>query len=232
MYILDIWGDYAHFSHPATIYSSLSYPIPSKTAIMGFLGAVGGHKNIIDYQYLNDMKYSVKILNLSGKKTFSFNGVKNTIPSIDKEHKYQRVKQRKQFYREMLVNPKYRIYLDFDGCNGDYTTIITNLKNHISLFTTYLGINSCLANFNYVGEFDSELLKNSEYIEVDSFMKIGSEFKIEGGKNYSDVRIPTIIDENRYFSGFADLLVETRGGTILGSPDEYFMINNESIVMI
>ena len=51
-----LFGDYAHFSHPETIYSSLTYPVPPKTTIMGFLAAVIGEEG---YHKLSDIKYSV-----------------------------------------------------------------------------------------------------------------------------------------------------------------------------
>ena len=68
-----LFGDYAHFSHPATIYSSLTYPVPPKTAIMGFLGAVIGEE---EYFKLSGIKYSVKIDRQILKKSFVFNGIK------------------------------------------------------------------------------------------------------------------------------------------------------------
>jgi CRISPR-associated protein Cas5h len=54
-------GDYAHFSHPATIYSSLTYPVPPKTAIMGFLGALIGEEKP---HKLSKIKYSDKMTNI------------------------------------------------------------------------------------------------------------------------------------------------------------------------
>ena len=47
-----LFGDYAHFSHPETIYSSLTYPVPPKTTIMGFLAAVIGEEG---YHKLSDI---------------------------------------------------------------------------------------------------------------------------------------------------------------------------------
>ena len=68
-----LFGDYAHFSHPATIYSSLTYPVPPKTTIMGFLGAVIGEE---EYFKLSNIQYSVKIDRQILKKSFVFNGIK------------------------------------------------------------------------------------------------------------------------------------------------------------
>jgi len=52
-------GDYAHYSHPATNYSSLTYPIPPKTTIMGL-------QKVLD----SGLKLKEGYQNARGKKQF------------------------------------------------------------------------------------------------------------------------------------------------------------------
>ena len=222
IYEVDFWADYGHFSHPATIYSSLTYPIPPKTTIMGFLGAVGGLATIEEYKFLNAMKYAVKINHIEGKENFCFNGVKDALPSV-KNHQ-QRIKQRKQFYRELLIRPSYRLFIDFSACMEDSKTIRENLKNHISLFQPYMGINLCLANFEFRGEHEPKEVVNSEMIAIDSAIPLSIKFEIELDKNYSDIRMATTIEKNRIFGGFEDMLVELNGQTILAQPSSYMEV--------
>lgn len=227
---VDFWADFGHFSHPATIYSSLTYPIPTKTAIIGFLAAVGGLEDIESYQFLNSIKYSVKINQIQGKANYSFNGVKDALPSIKKHG--QIIKQRKQFYRELLIAPNYKLFLDFSLCGKESLKIVENIKNHCSLYQPYMGINLCLANFEFVGEHTFEQLESTEFIDIDSFITLDSDFEIELDKNYSDIRMPLKIEEGRIFGGFIDFLVELNGKSILAKPKQYTKVSQYNLMFV
>ncbi|KIM05661.1 MAG: hypothetical protein KU29_09815 [Sulfurovum sp. FS06-10] len=227
---IDFWADYGHFSHPATIYSSLTYPIPPKTAVMGFLGAVGGLASIEEYKFLNVIQYSVKINQIEGKANYCFNGVKDALPSI--KNYQQNIKQRKQFYRELLINPSYKLFIDFSACLEESKEIIENLKNHIALFQPYMGINLCLANFEFISEHSSQVKQGSDFIAIDSFVTLDTKFEIEFDKNYSDIRMPMYIEEQRIFGGFSDVLVELNGKVILAKPKEYISIDNYNLMFV
>jgi CRISPR-associated protein Cas5h len=229
VFIFDVWSDYAHFSHPATIYSSLSYPIPAKPTVIGMLASILGLSDLSEYLWMNDIKYSVTILNLDGKRSFCFNGIKDALPSINFGLGIQKIKQRKQFYRELLINPKYRLFIDFSACNSNLDLIEKlkkHIKEHISLFPIYLGINFCLANFSYVGDIDTEFIKNNiDFIPVTSFVPLNSDFRIEPEKSYSNIRFSLKIHENRFFSDFQDLLVELNGRDISAKLSEYYTLD-------
>lgn len=227
---LDFWADYGHFSHPATIYSSLTYPIPPKTTLMGFLASVGGLNSVEKYGFLNKIKYSCIIHRLDGKENFCFNGIKDALPSI--KNGQQNIKQRKQFYRELLVSPHYKIFIDFSACLNESKQIIENLKNHISLYQVYMGINLCLANFEFIAEHKVKVITNDENVAIDSFVTLDTSFEIEFDKNYSDIRMANTIEKDRVFGEFNDLLVELSGKTILANPKEYLLVNDYKLIMI
>jgi len=227
---LDFWADYGHFSHPATIYSSLTYPIPPKTAVMGFLGAVGGLNDVSAYQFLNTITYAVKINQIQGKANYCFNGVKDALPSI--KHHRQIIKQRKQFYRELLIAPSYKIFIDFSACQQESALIIENIKNHRSLYQTYMGINLCLANFEFIHEHVGEQIQNNKLIPIDSCITLDTEFEIEHNKNYSDVRFPLIVKKERIFGSFTDVLVELSGKPILAKPKQYTKLDSYNVMFL
>jgi len=226
---VDFWADFGHFSHPATIYSSLTYPIPPKTAVIGFLAAVGGLRDISEYRFLNDIRYAVKINQLKGKANYSFNGVKDALPSV--KGIVQRVKQRKQFYRELLVEPSYKLFIDFSGCLTQSEQIINNLKTHRALFQPYMGINLCLANFCFIDEHKPVTIQNDAFVPIDSQVPLDVLFEIETDKNYSDIRIPMFVEEERTFGGFSDFLVELSGKTILAKPLEYVKAGSCNLIL-
>ncbi len=227
---VDFWADFGHFSHPATIYSSLTYPIPTKTAIIGFLAAVGGLEDIKAYQFLNRIKYAVKINHIQGKANYSFNGVKDALPSIKNQR--QTIKQRKQFYRELLINPSYKLFIDFSACQEESALIIENIKNHCALYQPYMGINLCLANFSFIAEHTFTEMACSDFTEIDSFVTLDTKFEIEHDKNYSDIRMPTMIEEDRIFGGFSDFLVELKGKSILAHPEHYIKVGQYNLMFV
>jgi len=219
-------SDYAHFSYPYTIYSSLTYPIPPKTQIIGLLGAIGGFQ---DYLFLNDIRYSCKVLQIDGKFSFCFNGIKDVLKNTKET---QIIKQRKQFYRELLINPQYEIYIDFSSVESKKAQIIiNNIKNHIAKYPIYLGINIALANFEFLGEFESKKIETDEFTQIDSAILLDSKFEIESDKNYSDIRVATKIEANRIFRDFQDLLVETSGKSIKAKVD-YEEVGDKNLIFI
>jgi CRISPR-associated protein Cas5h len=227
---IDFWADYGHFSHPATIYSSLTYPIPPKTTIIGFLAAVGGLENIDEYAFLNAIKYSVVIKKLKGKINFVFNGVKDALPVV--KNYQQTIKQRKQFYRELLVEPYYTLYIDFSACYDESLAIIENLKAHRSIYQPYMGVNFCLANFAFVDEHKGIEETNNAMTSIDSFIPLNTSFELETNKSYSDVRIATTIGKGRLFGGFSDLLVELSGQSILANPSTFTAVGEQRLLFI
>lgn len=227
---LRVWADYAHFSHPATIYSALSYPIPPKTTVAGMLGAIAG---LDDYLALGRIRYSVVIKQLKGKQSYVFNGIQAALPSISLDEKVQKIKNRKQFYRELLVEPIYDIYLDFLDVPAEIAgKTIQKLSAHQSDYTVYLGVNFCLANFEWHPVASWQDKTGTESVMIDSFVPLNTEFELEAGKNYTDIRIPTEIDEGRIFGGFTDLLVETSAKEIKATVSEWVEVDGNNIILI
>ena len=97
-------GDYAHFSHPATIYSSLTYPIPPKTAIMGFLGAVIGEE---EHYKLRDIKYCTKKI-LNKNKLLADNLKSQTSKEILKNYKAEELND--LFVPAIILDKKLKKY--------------------------------------------------------------------------------------------------------------------------
>lgn len=211
----DLWGDYAHFSHPATIYSSLSYPIPPKTTIMGFLGAIIG---LAEYEKLSDLKYSVKLNTPLKKKTMIFNGVKFALSSSMKlEYGYQDSSEKKQFYKELICNPNYTIYLNLKNLDKSFQDkIYKNIKEHKSVYTPYLGVNFCIADFKFK-EIQNFSRINDEQTYVSSFV-LESDFifdKDNFSTKLASYTMPCAVESGRIFKEFKNFIVEINSGKLL-----------------
>lgn len=227
---LEISSDFGHFSHPATIYSSLTYPVPPKTTVMGMLGAIMGES---DYLFLNDIRYACIVRNLDGKRNFCFNGIKDALKELNLEKAGNGFgKNRKQFYRELLINPKYEIYADLSGLEKSKADkLVALLEDGKSMYQLYMGINFCLATYKFLGVFGG-VGKKAGDANIDSIVPLESDFAIEAGKNYTDIRFATAIDSGRIFGGFKDFLVETSGKPILCKNIEHSEMNGKKVVFV
>lgn len=209
----ELSGDYAHFSHPATIYSSLTYPVPPKTAIMGLLGAIIGEMN---YFKLNDIGYSVILSSQFRKKTMIFNGIKFALSSsIHIEQGYQDSSEKKQFYKELIKDPRYVIFVDLSALNASYKeNIIDSLKAHRCVFTPYLGINFCIADFKYIEIKNCELVHEKEsfidtFVLMDDFIFDAQSFDIR----LATARMACGCEEGRIFKDFKDFVIKLSGNS-------------------
>ena len=227
-------GDYAHFSHPATIYSSLTYPIPAKTTIMGFLGALRG---VDEYYKLNNILYSIKVNKEIVKKSFVFNGIKFALASsMHLKEGYQDASQKKQFYRELICSPEYIVFLDLSSLEDDLKNkIITALKEHKSCYTPYLGINFCIADFEWIEIKNIELIKDEIY-EIDTFTK-QEDFlfkEIEPNTKLTTANIPCNVEEGRVFKDFYEFIIEISGtkSIISKNQNNIYKINDYGVYFV
>jgi CRISPR-associated protein Cas5h len=227
-------GDYAHFSHPATIYSSLTYPIPPKTAMMGFLGALIGEDA---YYNLDALKYSIKVNKSIVKKSFVFNGIKNALSSsMHLKEGCQDSSEKKQFYRELICAPSYTAFLDLSALDDEYQEkIIGCLKEHKTAYTPYLGINFCIADFEWI-VIDNVKKVDGERCEVSTFtLKDDFEFDVT---NY-DTKLTTAhmacsVEQGRIFKDFKEFIVEINGGQSICSLNRgnVYKINEDVVYFV
>lgn len=222
-------SDYAHFSHPATIYSSLTYPVPPKTAIMGFLGAVIG---LDDYWELAGLLYSVKINSQIRKKVFVFNGIKSAL-SANFKFEYQNSSEKKQFYRELICSPSYTIYLNLKEVpDGFKEKVISNLKEHKTAYTPYLGINFCIADFEFIDIAECKR-PASEIVDVSTFV-LQDDFVFEPSKydmRLTSARMACGVEEGRIFKDFKDFVIEINANHTLSAKNNKNMYDIDGEVV-
>ena len=227
-------GDYAHFSHPATIYSSLTYPIPPKTAIMGFLGVLIGEE---EHYKLRDIKYSIKVNKAIVKRSFVFNGIQKALSSsMHIKEGYQDATKKKQFYRELICSPSYCVFLDLSKLSEDYRKDITQaLKSHTTKFTPYLGINFCIADFEWIEIEHLEKLED-KVCEINTFtLKDDFEFDIENyGVQLTTANMACDVEKNRIFKDFQEFIVEIGGENSIRSKNRnnIYSINGDGVYFV
>jgi len=232
--VFNLSGEYAHYSHPATNYSSLTYPIPTKTSIMGLIGAVVG---LDTYNELNDMRYSVSMNNELVKKEYQFNGILKALSSSLKlKEGYQRSDEKKQFKRELVCNPSYTIYLDISKLEVLLKSKIKDyIKNHKSHYGICMGINTFHADFENIEIESFSKCEEDEMIitsltSLDSFI-----FDIKNPSKITNIRFAlNVKSEERIFSNFQDFIIEISGKQkiLAKNNDDIYLINNKGICFV
>ena len=160
--IFDIWGEYAHFKKIYATTSAVSYVIPPKTAIYGYVGAVLGFSKA-ENQYLSyfaDKKCLIGI-GLQRPVLMKRIGV-NLRPNLKGE-----AKNAKPTMTEYVYQPRYRIYFSHEDA-ALQQKLREQLQAHQSVFTPTLGLASLVSNFEWVGEASASAITGEEAVPIHS----------------------------------------------------------------
>ena len=106
----------------------------------------------------------------------------------------------KPIYRELLINPKYLIFIKDFKYNQE---IIDSLKNHKSEFAFYMGNSEFAANFEYIATENESIETDC----LDSFTKHDNLISFEPGKKYSNIYAATRTTKNREYKDYKNLIV-------------------------
>jgi len=146
-----ISGEFASFRDPSVTSNQTVYYIPSKSAVVGILGAMIGVKRsdtlgeIYGEEYLEffkKTKIGIQYESIPNKVTFYTN------------HRSLKEPKTKPFKTEVVENPRYTIYVITDE---DYSKKLVNaLKKNEFEFSPYLGHAYCPATISDFEEIDAE----------------------------------------------------------------------------
>lgn len=231
--VFDIWGDYAYFRRGYTTTSTISFPFPSRTTIAGFVSAILGLNRDQYYEIFSEdhSKIGLKILNPIQRYKFNLNYINTKDQKVlltEISEKGKRV----QVQAEFLKNPKFRIYLYLDD-EELMGQLLELLKNHKSVYTPYLGISECLANFELVGDdFWITEKEFGEMIDIDSvILKESSNIIIEKNKKYGLVKSPGFFNSERIVTKYLEYYFEEKGNSIKISEGEYYHIGDDNVIL-
>ncbi len=226
--IFDIYADYAQFKKYFTNMSPLTFSIPPRTVISGIIGAIVGidkQQNPETFACENSF-IALKIINSIRKIKLPTNYIKTT----QKEH-FSKYKAHKPTNVEYLKKPSFRIYTSHK--NPDfYQKLKSKLIDHKAYYTLNLGISSCLANFEFVGEFDVKERKGK--IQISSILPKDSirNLIFDNAVMLQQCTLPNIMKNNREVTEYKEFVFEVNGEEITADIDQYFNIpdKGENIV--
>lgn len=159
----DIWGDYAHYKKIYATTSAVSYCLPPKTSLYGYVGAILGlEKN----NYLSFFQNKECLIGIQIMRPIIMQRININLRAVLGRMKI--TDNRKPTMMEFVYEPKYRIF--FHHKQDDFQTQLKeSLTNKTSIYTPSLGLAGLISNFEYIGEFQAELIRDSsKSIDIDS----------------------------------------------------------------
>lgn len=228
--VFDIWGNYGHFRKFYTTSSPLTFSFPPPSTIAGILGAVYG---VVKDEYLkifssDRCKIALKIVSPVKKVRMGLNLI-NTKGGYWTLFSNKNHEPRTQIRTEFLKEPYFRIYFTHED-KKVFKIIAELLKEHKSIYTVSLGLSELLADFKYVGEYDSDIKFDNEFVEIQTPIAetnlIQNELKIETGKKYFREKIPIKMNHERIVEKYDDVIFEPDGKTIKAKVKNFYRLEN------
>lgn len=221
--IFDISSEYGHFRKFNTTTSPLTYSIPTRTAVVGIIGAILGlEREISEGKYRDGIepiqeKFSkentdiaIQILKPVKKVNIGFN-------LVNTKESFFNIKNRTQIEFELLKDAKFRIYFAMND-KGVFNELAERIKNHKYHFSPYLGLSQFTLIADFVDIINSEEIQNidNEYIKLNSVVNLSeiygeSPIQFDDSAKYASNRMPIEMDKNRIIQEFSDVLIEKDG---------------------
>lgn len=227
--VFDIWGRYAHFKKIFATTSALSYAIPSKTALYGYVGAIIGLDKF-DNLYLQsfadeDCQIGIQILKPIVMQRISTNLHPHTKGLI-------KVNQnRKPTTIEYVYAPKYRIYFQHED-DVLYEQLKQHLEQHTAVYTPSLGLANLLSNFEFIGEYDASIQMDAETsIPVNSviprqlFHRFDLDFSV-GNEIMEYSQFAVEMNTQREVTKRDDVFFDRNGKPIRAFVKQYYTLQN------
>jgi CRISPR-associated protein Cas5h len=229
--LLDIWGDYAFFRRGYTTTSPLTYPFPTRTALSGLISAILGLERDSYYDTFSERNSAFALQIISPIRKIRIK--QNLIDTNTGFYLWNNKGQRAQIPFEYIKEPKYRVYVSLEGKLFD--RLVSLLKEHESVYTPYLGISECIANFRYIGTFEAnEQNTDGREMEISSLIPNdkATRIKLEAGKRYGKITVPGFMDKTRVVRKFLSFIYEENGKTIEITRGKFFQIKGSDTNVI
>lgn len=225
--VLDVWSDYAHFRKPYTTSSPLTFAVPPRTALAGMLGAfVGLQKDEYLQHFTRDHASIAVSISPSATGICKTRIPENYIDTKDSgSEKMCKIKNHTQINMEVVYAPKYRVFVRHTE-QTVLDSLRSNLSQHRSFYTPYLGISEFIAGFAFVGEFAcSDLPVPTSPIQISSVVPIAglepNSVMFEAGPSgaeYLKDRMPGEMLPGRITTTYDEILYERHGNPISARP--------------
>ena len=222
--VTDIYGDIAHYKPPGITSSKLTHHFPPRTAIAGFLGAILGlgrdeypevfseTESAIAVEIVNELKTIVIGQNyITPEKTITV-----------------------QVPVHYLKRPKWRIYIHLKN-EELHKRMKRILKRHEKHFHICLGISECIANYDYIGEFNLSKEKTAETDKPTKIHTIIPKTKetsivIERGVRYAKDTVSAYMNSERKVLRYQEIYYAKNLIPITINGGNYHTVNEKNVI--
>ncbi len=237
-----IWSDFAHFRQHYTTSSPLTHSIPPPSALRGFVGAIMGYSRneYIEKLSPNKAKFGIRLLKPVKKIRLGINYMdtkdggwvqldKKRLRPVIKRDGHGNPRLHTQIRVEFLKDPLFEIFFHHSE-SILMDELADRLKNHCSVYTPYLGITECIANFEFLWDRDVK--------PIEGLSEVVSAFKLDAVKNFKFThkerigivreRIPLFIDSHRIRFESCEVVFNPYGEPILAEVQDTFAYPSEA----
>ncbi|WP_338876717.1 type I-B CRISPR-associated protein Cas5b [Spirosoma sp. SC4-14] len=233
--VFELSGEYGHFRKFNTTTSPLTYPIPTRTALTGILGAILGVEretaagrfphDVIPVQEL----FSGANCNLTVQLLAPVKRVNVGFNLLDTGNSFFEIKKsgRTQIEFELLKNPVFRVFVRLrdDELMDKLAKRLLNRNHH---FTPYLGLSQFTAMIHNALETQISIRSaSSGYTPIKSAVNLSllsAEQPIEFNQtaHYYVETMPMELSHERVVTRYGEILVDADGGAVAVRVDEWF----------
>lgn len=233
--VFELSGEYGHFRKFNTTTSPLTYPIPTRTALTGVLGAVLGVEremapgrfadNALPVQELfgaDACQLAVQLLAPVKKVNIGFN-------LLDTGNSFYEIRKsgRTQIEFELLKNPAFRVFVRLkDGVLFDQLADRLIARSHH--FTPYLGLSQFTANLQDVRVTRGSVrTATAGYVPVQSAVNLSlltttPPIEFDQTAHYYVETMPIELSRDRVVMRYGEVLVNADGGLVMVQANEWF----------
>ncbi|MDQ3535455.1 MAG: type I-B CRISPR-associated protein Cas5b [Bacteroidota bacterium] len=230
--IFDIWGDYAHFKKIYATTSAVSYVIPPKTALYGYVGAILGLSKA-ENQYLTYFAEKQCLIGIGLQKPILMKrlGV-NLRPNTGSV-----AKNLKPTMTEYVYRPRYRIYFTHEN-EELQQKLRAQLQSHQSVFTPTLGLASLLSNFEWIGETTASAMTTADAIPIHSviprqkFIGFDNQSLLDQENELMEQSMFAVeMNSEREVTERDDILLDRKCHPVWAFVTEYYKIQDANIIL-
>lgn len=231
--VFELSGEYGHFRKFNTTTSPLTYPIPTRTALTGLLGAVMGVERetapgrfaTLSVQELfsrDKCDLTVQLMAPVKKVNMGFN-------LLDTGNSFFEIRKsgRTQIEFELLKNPAFRVFVRL--CDKSlFDQLAKRLMTRSHHFTPYLGLSQFTATLQNAS-ITSGVIRtaNLGYVFMQSAVNLSllvanPPIEFDQTAHYYVETMPMELSRERIVTRYGEVLVEANGGTVPVQTAEWF----------
>ncbi len=233
--VFELSGEYGHFRKFNTTTSPLTYPIPTRTALTGLLGAVLGVEretapgrfpaNVVPVQELfsqANCALSVQLLAPVKKVNIGFN-------LLDTGNSFFEIRKsgRTQIEFELLKDPHFQVFVRLNnGALFDQLAERLMTRNHH--FTPYLGLSQFTATLQNARVSQGFIRSTTTgYVPIQSVINLSllsatQPIEFDKTAHYYVETMPIELSRDRVVTRYGEVLVNADGGAVPVRTDEWF----------